>query len=131
MEQVDIELNVIDLYNGKVLSAKETPVVKGNLAEVISQFSGRTYMISRFTDCIDIEGNKLYEYDFVEVYKFEAVPNTSKRSIDSKIGEGQITFVNGSFRVEFINIKNGELDYRCLNDKEIDLKKIGNYFYKK
>lgn len=65
MVQNEIELKVIDLFNGEILTGEQIPKLEGNLIEIIRQFSGQSYCISRFTGVKDYEGNKLFEYDYV------------------------------------------------------------------
>lgn len=130
MTKNDIEIQVVDLFNGKVLTGADIPFFEGNLTEIIRQFSGQSYCLSRFTGVMDFEKNKLYEYDFVEVYEF----SDHKLYFESnrvKIGEGQISFNQGSFSVTIINKNNGNPALYYLNDMQHDFRKIGDYFYNK
>ncbi len=69
----EIEFRVFDLYEGEVLYGDQIPKKGEGLLDSIRQLSGQTYELSQYTEIEDLDGNKIYEGDIVEVLDIEMI----------------------------------------------------------
>lgn len=118
----EIEFRVFDLYDGKVLYGDQIPEYGEGLPQSIRQMSGQTYELSQYTENHDVDGNKIYEQDIVEVLAVDTKKNFQVEY--TKVGEGSVNYYMG---VPYVNyFVDGELNSLSLHDRQHDYRVIGN-----
>lgn len=123
-DQLDIDLRVMDLYEGKVLYGKDIPLYGEGLIDSIAQFSGQTYMINISTGVKDRKQIKIYAEDIVDVYKLSYEESSSTLRTE-KLGGGIIRSYRGAYGV---HISKGfhDMEFIFLHDDRYEFEVIGN-----
>lgn len=121
--QLDIEIRVMDLYNGKVLYGNDIPIRGTGLLGSIAEFSGQTYEINLSTKVIDINKKTTFDQDIVSVYQLFS--NDSFEINRRKVGEGKIEFNKGAYGTYISDSEQG-IKFVYLHESEYDFEVIGN-----
>ena len=117
----EIEFRVFDLHEGKVLYGNQIPKHGEGLLDSIRQFSGQSYELSQYTGIEDLDGEKIYEGDIVDVLSIKILDYKANYN---KIGSGIVQYILGNPTVNFVS--HDETYTFLLSDKKYEFRITGN-----
>ena len=117
----EIEFRVFDLHEGKVLYGNQIPKHGEGLLDSIRQFSGQSYELSQYTGIEDLDGEKIYEGDIVDVLSIKILDYKANYN---KIGSGIVQYILGNPTVNFVS--HDETYTFLLSDKKHEFRITGN-----